>query len=273
MTERSLLEASAIEGAIQLAHRRRLGQTGSEALDYLRTSPVSVSNLDFDRGLQVAELVGWDTIAEQISRIDAYREILASLIKSTAPHWARHSILGRGKALARAPVDAIQCLRTASLLDADIGDSGRKWWTDLATFFRAQRDAELRARGRQGELLSMQREKILVRQFTELQPVWVALDDETLGYDIESWRATKDGGVVPVIIEAKMVVPGGNVHVTRGEWRAAVKDARKFELQVWTDGESDPVVLFAEQLSSHIPNENGAGRWESVVIPARRLMG
>jgi hypothetical protein len=57
-------------------------------------------------------------------------------------------------------------------------------------------------------------------------------------------------------------------HVSRNEWEAA-QNAERYVFHLWSlspTGKSLAVLTPAE-VAAHVPTENGAGRWESTVIP------
>ena len=57
-------------------------------------------------------------------------------------------------------------------------------------------------------------------------------------------------------------------HVTRNEWEVA-QTSERYVFHLWSLAAPGKrlAVLSPEQVASHIPTENGKGRWETVAIP------
>src|SRR3546814_8775372 len=111
---------------------------------------------------------------------------MVAFIAERSPIWARLAPAGRNHVLQAIGVNGVQCLRSAGLLGSDA--RATEWWDALATVNRGERDARLLAQGREGERLSLAYENTRLKQEgISRAPVWVAIDDNTVGYDILSY--------------------------------------------------------------------------------------
>jgi hypothetical protein len=183
-----------------------------------------------------------------------------AVIATQEPFWLRLAPSGRISVHAALDDNGRQCFRSAGLM----GTSERAvaWWDRLATSVRMEQNASLLAQGRVGERLSFEREtRLLVGEGVDLEPQWVALDDNSLGYDILSYRRNGDH-LVNRLIEAKTTFSRPpRLILTRNEWHSAHQFGSAFEFHVWLLPEEELIVRSVADILPHIPTNSGDGQW------------
>jgi hypothetical protein len=190
---------------------------------------------------------------------------IEAIVADQAPIWARLAPAGRNHVLQAIGVNGVQCLRSAGLLGTDARATA--WWDALASANRGERDARLLAQGREGERLTLAYESDrLLQEGITRAPVWVAIDDNTVGYDILSY-AWHDGGEVNRLIEVKttQTYPPRMI-LSRNEWKTAEQYGAAFEFHLWNLNNEALTIYTVEEIRTHIPTDNGTGKWESVEI-------
>jgi hypothetical protein len=188
-----------------------------------------------------------------------------AIIADRAPLWARLAPAGRKHVLQAMGVNGVQCLRSAGLLGFDA--RATEWWDALASANRGERDARLLAQGREGERRSLAYERNRLQKEGILRsPIWVAVDDNTVGYDILSF-ARHDGREINRLIEVKTTnadVP--RLFLSRNEWNTASQYGAAFEFHLWNFSNDTLTIFSVEDIRPHIPTDNGDGKWGLVEI-------
>lgn len=187
------------------------------------------------------------------------------VIASHQPIWERLAPAGRNHVLQAVGVNGAQCLRAAGLLDTSL--RATNWWDALATAHRGERDARLLAQGREGERLSLDYEKARLHgEGIVREPVWVAIDDNMVGYDILSYTR-HDGTEISRLIEVKTTQANPpRMILSRNEWETAQRFGNVFQFHLWTLPAGDLTILSIEDIRPHIPEDNGKGEWKTVEI-------
>jgi hypothetical protein len=146
-----------------------------------------------------------------------------------------------------------------------------RWWDGLAAAGRSKRDEFLFQIGREGELLSLNRErKRLVEEgFGTLEVRWIAPEDASAGFDIQSWMRLPDGSVGDLHIEVK-AYRGSRMRffLTRNEWDTALRFAACFEFHVWSLDSEELTIISVNRVRKHVPADRGLGQWRLVEIEA-----
>ena len=217
---------------------------------------------DYDAGAEIEGLIPvW-----LITPLEAFfTAAIEAIVAERSPIWARLAPAGRNHVLQAIGVNGVQCLRSAGLLGSDA--RATDWWDALATVNRGERDARLLAQGREGERLSLAYESTRLKQEgIPRAPVWVAIDDNTVGYDILSY-AWHDGSEVNRLIEVKTTrATPPRMILSRNEWETAEQYGGAFEFHLWNLSSEVLTIYTVDQLRVHIPTDNGAGKWEGVEI-------
>jgi hypothetical protein len=165
-----------------------------------------------------------------------------------------------------------QCLSIAGLLGNT--PESLRWWDSLASWARRDLADKFAALGRAAEERCVDRERGILAG-TGREPMWVAIEDNTAGYDVRSWR---QGDIAEGreswrrhYIEVKSSVGGEAIHLPRSEWEFAMNHPADWELQVWVGVATEPVVADLAMVRAHVPADLGDGRWESIKVPCAAL--
>jgi hypothetical protein len=115
--------------------------------------------------------------------------------------------------------------------------------------------------------LETERQRLLDIGLTDLQPMWVALEDNTLGYDVESWDIDSAGKAERIFIEVKAYsTANARFFISRNEWLKALDFCDLYRVHVWALLTQTCRVLSASQLAEHVPDDRGAGQWQELSI-------
>lgn len=188
---------------------------------------------------------------------------LEHLVETYRPKWLGLLSRGRAEAVKYLPTDVVQCLREAALTE---GTSDRiiGWWDRCSRVSRREaRDANLDV-GRKGEKLSLTHERVR----TNRNPMWQSIESNLSGFDILSVVSQED--LRPLRIEVKTSnsdLDSARFFVTQNEWGVA-STSDHYIFHLWYL-QPKPRLLLAsvEQVSDHIPNNQGEGQWERVSVP------
>jgi hypothetical protein len=239
----------------------------------LENGPIGHGRYDYTTALETAMQHGWDVFSLNEDLESNLRGVIAILAKRAKPFWARMATLGRERVRGLLDVDQEQCLRYAGLLNTPLDESSIKWWDDLAKFFRGQQEERRNEIGRQAEKLTIAYEtaQLLNRGIAEM-PRWVALEDNTLGFDVVSFRK-QDDLPFEIYIEVKgSAATPARFILTRNEWDKAVRIGDKYFLYVWNIRDESLRIISQEELSLHIPSDKGSGHWATAEFISDELV-
>lgn len=263
MDEERVLSMSAFEAAylIRSFREKNPGLGTPELIETIRAVRADFYSHDYEAGVELeARIPGASSPLESF-----FTAAVETVISARQPFWARLAPAGRNHVLQALGINGAQCLRAAGLLGAS--PRVTDWWDALAMANRGERDARLLARGREGERLSLDYERArLARGGIAREPVWVAIDDNTVGYDILSY-ALHEGSEVSRLIEVKTTQAASpRMILSRNEWKTAEQFGPAFEFHLWSLPTGNLTIFSVEQVRPHIPADNGQGKWESVEI-------
>jgi hypothetical protein len=233
-----------------------------EAVRQLENGPIAQGRYDYLTALETAMLHGWEVFSPGENMEASLRGAIAVLAQRAKPFWARMATLGREKVRKLLDVDQEQCLRYAGLLDTPLDESSMQWWDDLAKFFRGQQEERRNEIGRQAERLTIAYEnaQLLSLGIAET-PRWVALEDNTLGFDVVSFRK-RDDEPYEIYIEVKgSAATPARFILTRNEWDKAESIGERYFLYVWNIGDKSLRIISQRDLFLHIPSDKGSGHW------------
>jgi hypothetical protein len=135
---------------------------------------------------------------------------------------------------------------------------------------RQEHDAEKLQRARQAEQLSIEFErKRLATLGIDMEPRWMAIEDNTVGYDVLSYNP---GSFSPTnrLIEVKSTIASPlRFFLTRNEWNEALQYGSAYVFHVW-DLQKSPPALFERtvaQITPHVPEDQAKGQWKIAWIP------
>jgi hypothetical protein len=100
-------------------------------------------------------------------------------------------------------------------------------------------------------------------------PRWVAIEDDTVGYDVLSYRPV-NGSIQPILIEVKSTIASPlRFNVSRNEWKQATSVGDPYRFHIW-DLDKKPPQLHertVDDVRPHIPIDCEKGEWTNVRIP------
>jgi hypothetical protein len=207
------------------------------------------------------------------------RVAIASVILSSRPEWAKRLFLGRIRLLSeldKVDAEVRRCFTQAGLFEDSPPSDVADWWYDLNHKMRGFLNFDNLMQGRAAEEKTLELERSKLKKLgMDAEPLWRSLDDNTLGYDILSYRPS--GGEFPLnlLIEVKSSSRNPPVAIiSRDECAKAQKSKDRYLFYVWHVVDSKPDSLFVwsyDMIAEHIPKDCGEGRWTSVSIPLKSV--
>ena len=238
--------------------------TDEEAVASLVSVRSNASGLDFSGGL--ALLRSLDSSLDWEPTKDRLRLFVYEWIRLVEPGWLRLVPYGREKLRKALGPDEVQCFRGAGLFDESPDNEAIEWWDRLAALMRGVSDAERMKRARLAERLSFEHERTrLNRLGISKEPKWVALEDNTVGYDILSYNLDSEGRIVSRLVEVKSKL-SDTIFLTRTEWENAFSAAQQTVLHVWDLPQKSLREYHPREIAPNIPQDQGAGTWQDVRI-------
>ena len=238
-----------------------------ELSDLLRSTDASVAGLDFSTALVLHELVPVE--AEIAVPHIFYRSCIRAVILDHSI-WSKSITLGRSRFFGQLSRDELLCFRAASLADDPPDGDVVAWWDEMAAASRQDLSAKALARARQAEELTLKRELLrLAALGIQRQPKWIAIEDNTAGYDVLSFDP---GEYEPKnrLIEVKSTVASPlRFFLTRNEWEKALKYGDSYHFHVWDMSPEEPRLYerTTAQIAPHIPMDQEKGKWANAEIP------
>lgn len=207
------------------------------------------------------------------------RTSISSVIMRSRPEWAKRIYLGRLRFLSELDdIDAEvkRCFNHAGLFVETAPSDVADWWYNLNHEMRGFLNFDNMLQGRAAEEKTLELERAeLAKLGITASPIWKSLDDNTLGFDILSYRPS--GGEFPtnLLIEVKSSSRNPPVAViSRDECIKAEKSKDKYIFHVWhvVDGKPDTLYVWSwDMIEGHIPKDCGKGTWTSVAIPLKAV--
>lgn len=227
------------------------------------------AGLDYAGALVILEAVG--PAKESVSA--SYQALIENEAK-LRPAWL--SALPRGRRALRDALtsDAGECFRRAGAFDDQPAVEVVAFLDRLANLARAQANLQLIESGRHAERLSFEHELTCCADMIGAPVVeWVALDDNSAGYDIRSSRLV--GGLpAPKFVEVKSCRGRPlRLIITRNEWDTACRHAEAYVVHFWDLNAERLHELSWVDLKPHMPVDQGDARWDSATLNLERLHG
>ena len=243
--------------------KRHGGVTLEGAIDAIKRIDPDGGALDFECGR--ALMCALDGGLSWNGRTLGVRLFVSEYVRARRPWWLRLFPYGRERVRSSLRADEAQCFRGAGLLETAPDERVIKWWDEIAASMRGAVDAERMVYARRAERLSLEHEHVRLRAIgIDREPRWVALDDNTLGYDILSYDQ-RGPYVVNRLIEVKSAT-ANTVVVSRNEWDNAIRTASRTVFHVWRLPEQALSEYTVADLEGHVPADRGGGRWQSVKL-------
>ena len=243
-----------------------------EIIRQLRDLDAGTAALDLDAGVELDAVVR-STAILTVSH-SFYRYCIFDIINAVDVPWARTIKLGRARLLTLLSRDEHQCFREARLLDDPPDDDLVGWWDELSCAVRAVANSDAMERARRAERLSIDLERRrLANLGIPLEPRWVAVEDNTAGYDILSYDAGTHGPLNRLVEVKSTIASPLRFYVTRNEWNHAVDAQSQYYFHVWDLSRTPPFLYEFTQshVAPHIPVDSGAGAWDVAVVPVSVL--
>lgn len=234
------------EDAIRVAER---SSTDGAAHDYLRAKEILDMKIEFNN---VAD------------RKIIIQDALKALIIENSYPWKRVIKYGRSHLSNQLTANEKQVFEAADLLIENPNKQIVDWWSELESLTSKVQEN----RGfRDWENRSLQKEiKVLESEQCPHQPVWVALNDNFLGYDILSYRRIGNDWI-PFYIEVKSTDSGlSKFLISDREIQTLVQSPNSYQIDFWQASSGHLIEILGTQILQHIPTNNGNGRWKSLEI-------
>lgn len=261
-----LLSMSAFEAAqvLRSFKQRNPGLLAQDAVKTVRAIRADVYALDYEAGLLLEAAL--PALLEEASDI-FFRACIDAIIHMYRPLWMRLAPGGREQVMRAVPLNGSQCFRAAGLLETPPSPAIWSWWDDLAAQIRADRDAALVEQGREAEWWSYERENALVAAAgINRQPVWASIEDNSLGYDILSYRRSGITETSRLIeVKSSSSTPARMI-LTRNEWKTAERYGEALEFHLWVIPSRQLFIFDVDTVRRSIPTNRGNGNWLEVEI-------
>jgi hypothetical protein len=242
--------------------------TFEELRQLIQRTDADAEGFDFDAAAALDEFVAHGAPCEQPQ--DFYRCCAFEVLARADMRWVKAITLGRQRFMALLDRDEVQCIRAAHLDAVPPPDFVIDWWDEITGYIRSISDAQKQERGRDAERLTMEYETNRLRQLgLQVEPKWVAIEDNTAGYDVLSYDPGPDGHTTQVIEVKSSVASPLRFFVSRNEWEKAQEFGDAYRFHIW-DLNAEPPRLHIRHMAAvmpHIPTDQEKGRWATAVIP------
>lgn len=196
-----------------------------------------------------------------------FRAVLTTWISHVAPWWLRLFPYGRERVLTALTLDETQCFRSASLLQDPPATEIYQWWDHLAGLRRAAENAALAEQGREAERWSLSYEFNRLKKLgITAQPRWIAIEDNSAGFDIRSYDLGLAEPITRLIEVKSSTQSPPRIIISRNEWETALQFGDRYFFHIWSIQNNTLAILSAFDIEKHIPKDQGIGRWTEVTI-------
>lgn len=264
----SLMTMSSFEALYVLhEYRKKYTESSDQELVRLLKRYPDKCNLDYRKAVELESVIGIDYEA---NFSDSLRNALKQIILQNRPSWMYAIVFGRKEVLNNlADMPNIrQCFKSAHLFDDEPAEGIIEWWDELSQLIRAEKDAKKVQTGREGEKLSYDYEKKRLLQLDiQESPKWVALDDNTVGYDIKSYNPSPYG-LNNKLIEVKSCSTDNiTIYLTRNEWNQAIKFQDNYFFHIWhLPTNTLKYELSAKEMEPYILQNKENAEWQILKI-------
>lgn len=264
-----LFSMSALEGlrAIRIQIGLQPGLELGETIRIVKTTEADANSFDFEAAVVLLDIVD-DSVKPH--SLEFYQHCIHSIILARQPIWARMMTLGRRRFVKKLDRDEESIFREAGLLVEPPNDPVVAWWDIITGLVRLEGNKRALERARQAEKLTLQREKQRLKQDgITTKPKWIAIEDNTAGYDVLSYTKN-EFGLVNKLIEVKSTIASPlRFFLTRNEWMQALEYGESYFFYIW-DMQKEPPSLFIKMVADiqpHVPQDNEKGKWSNAEIP------
>lgn len=268
-----LFTISAFEGLrlIRLLLAETVNSTAAECAQVLRAQTAQAGALDLDAAVFLHDVVAINAPADTVL---FYRECVMAVMIAQMPNWAKVMTLGRGRFIKSLKGDENRDIRSvfreSQLLDDPPTIADVRWWDVLTARVRLNNNQERDLRSRHAEELSLNYEREQLQKLgIKTSPKWIAIEDNTVGYDVLSYRLSRES-TANLLIEVKSTIASPmRFIISRNEWNVADQAGDAYLFYVWDMTKAPPVlhIRTVEQVRPHIPQDNEKGKWKDAEIP------
>lgn len=200
--------------------------------------------------------------------------MVSALVIVALPSWVKLISLGRKRFIQKLYGeeyrDVKSLFRQAGLLNDPPSIEDITWWDHVSGRVRLEADRLKLERARIAERLTLELErKKLKLQGIEREPQWIAIEDNTAGYDILSYTKSSYGFVNKLIEVKSTIASPMRFYITRNEWEHALEVGEAYCFHIW-NMQTNPPFLYersAADIEPHIPKDNEKGKWKIAEIP------
>lgn len=240
----------------------------------LQATNSEMSGLDFVAALKLQDVVAKNAPYEMPHEF--YRGCIRSVILGQKHSWSRSITLGRSRFLNQLSRDEHQCFRAALLTDNPPSDDAVLWWDVISSEMRQSADKIRMDRARSAERLTIQHERVrLVSLGIDAEPKWMAIEDNTVGYDVLSYDSGQYGPTNRLIEVKSTVASPLRFYISRNEWEQALKFGISYHFHIWDLAPSIPRLYerTVAHILPHIPEDQASGKWTTAEIPLGASLG
>jgi hypothetical protein len=195
-----------------------------------------------------------------------YRLTLKRVIERELPFWVRLASAGRSRLCEALPENILQSFRSAGLLVDKPGLPVIQWWDEIAGIARHEHDKVKLEHGRLAESLTMELEASRLQHLgLAISPQWVAIEDNSAGYDILSFDPGEHGPTARMIEVKSCSSSTVGFHLSRNEWETAAR-SQCYIIHLWELPSRTLIELDASEISRSVPIDQGCGEWQSAFI-------
>lgn len=211
------------------------------------------------RGNELLELY------HQELHMDLKRAMLQDYVFGAAPIWSNRIPYGRREAAIFMTRDEKACFTEAGLLSDRLDTAVVEWWDTMANRVRERVQKERNDTGRIGERHTIKYEWTR----TNVEPKWMSIDSNLLGYDIKSKLSAEDDNILLIEVKTSYLpLDEARFYITSHEWRIAkTSSAYMFHLWCLSDNQKLLAVISPDEICPYIPTNHLEGEWESANIP------
>lgn len=119
---------------------------------------------------------------------------------------------------------------------------------------------------RLGELVDYEARRMRARGL-DRAPVWMSIEDNTAGYDIQSFDVGSEGPVARLIEVKSTIASPLRFLLSRNEWETAKKFGAAYHFHVWDLQGPQLHERTVAEILPHIPTDNEKGKWSNAMIP------
>ncbi len=267
-----LFTISAFEGLrlIRLIQAGNPNSTAADCASILEGQTALAVALDLAASVYLHDVVPAHAPADTVL---FYRECVMAVMIGQMPTWAKLMTLGRGRFIKSLKGDEYRDIRSvfreSLLLEDPPTNADVRWWDILTARVRLNNNIDRDIRSRLAEELSLRYEKDKLEQLgIDTPPRWMAIEDNTVGYDVLSYRPSHES-TANLLIEVKSTIASPmRFIISRNEWNVADQAGDAYLFHVW-DMKDQPILYIrtVEQVRPHIPQDNEKGKWKDAEIP------